>query len=90
MLSMDYRAALSRLAAEGKSFDYIFLDPPYKMGVEEDAVKAIEKLGILKPDGRIIIEAAAVTPFDFIEDTGFEIIREKKYGSNKHLFIAYK
>ncbi|MBQ5933020.1 MAG: 16S rRNA (guanine(966)-N(2))-methyltransferase RsmD [Lachnospiraceae bacterium] len=90
VLSMDYRAALSRLAAEGKSFDYIFLDPPYKMGVEEDAVKAIEKLGILKPDGRIIIEAAAITPFDFIEDTGFEIIREKKYGSNKHLFIAYK
>ena len=60
------------------------------MGIEEDAVKSIEKLGLLKPDGWIIIEAAAVTSFDFIEQTGFQIIREKKYGSNKHLFIAYK
>ena len=90
VLSMDYRSALSKLALERKSFDFIFLDPPYRMGIEEDAVKSIEKLGLLKPDGWIIIEAAAVTSFDFIEQTGFQIIREKKYGSNKHLFIAYK
>ena len=90
VLMLDYRSAFNKLRMDGKSFDIIFMDPPYKMGLEEDAVCEIERCGILKRDGRIIIEAAAATAFDFIEKTGFEIVREKKYGSNKHLFIAYK
>ena len=90
VLPMDFKSALNKLAAEGRKFDIIFMDPPYRLGVEEEAVTTVEKYGLLKPDGRMIIEAFSSTSFDFIGNTGFEIVREKKYGSNKHLFIAYK
>ena len=90
VLRMDVNAAISRMYSQGKQFDIIFLDPPYNREMEKDTIKTLDRYPILKPDGMIIAEASAETGFDFIEETGFIITREKKYGSNKHIFIAYK
>lgn len=36
---------------------------------------------------QIIVEASKETDFSYLQDLGFEIIREKTYKTNKHLFI---
>ena len=38
-------------------------------------------------DTQIIVEASKETDFSYLQDLGFEIIREKTYKTNKHLFI---
>ena len=87
---MDAAGAVRRLFSTGKKFDIIFMDPPYGKGMEQDVIFALNECRILKPDGMIIVEASDDTQFDFVEQTDFLVTREKKYGSNKHIFIAYK
>ena len=82
--------AISRLRSFGKKFDIIFMDPPYDKEIERDVLMELDRNRILKEDGLIIVEASSKTDFNYIEDTCFEITREKNYGTNKHIFIAYK
>jgi len=90
VLRMDAQAAVSRLYSQRKTFDIIFLDPPYRQELEKNILLSLEKYKLLKDDGMIIVEASSDTEFGYLEDSCFKITREKKYGSNKHLFIAYK
>ena len=36
----------------------------------------------------IIVEASRETDFSYAEDLGFDVIREKIYKTNKHVFLA--
>ncbi len=38
----------------------------------------------------IIVETALDTDFSFLEETGLQIVREKDYRSQRHLFIRKK
>ena len=38
-------------------------------------------------DTLVVAEAALQTDMDYAEEYGFEIIREKKYKTNKHIFL---
>ena len=87
---MSAGSAVSKLYSTGKRFDIIFMDPPYNKELEKDVLLALNSYPILKEDGRVIVEASAETEFEYLADTRFEIVREKIYGSNKHIFIAYK
>lgn len=74
---------------EGRyTFDLIFLDPPYCKGLEEDVLRFLSRSGIMKPDTKIIVEAALDTDFDYLEELGFRIVKEKRYKTNKHVFIT--
>lgn len=90
ILFRDAIMALPVLYNQGKRFDIIFMDPPYNMEHEKRVLEQLDKTRLLKEDGMIIVEASANTDFSYVEDTCFTITREKKYGSNKHIFIAYK
>ena len=90
VLRADAKTAVFSLYTKKKSFDIIFIDPPYNRELEKEVLLELDKYRLLKEDGVIIVEASAATEFDYLEDTCFKIAREKKYGSNKHLFIAYK
>ena len=70
------------------TFDLIFLDPPYCKGLEEDVLRFLSRSGIMKPDTKIIVEAALDTDFDYLEELGFRIVKEKRYKTNKHVFIT--
>jgi len=87
---MNAASSIAKLYSMGKRFDIIFMDPPYDKGLEKEVLMALDRSRILKEEGMIIVEASSDTDFDYLEDTSFEIFREKKYGSNKHIFIAYK
>ena len=82
--------AIAKLSSLGRTFDMIFMDPPYDKSIEREVLLTLDRYRILNKEGRIIVEASAGTEFDYLEETGFEIYREKIYGSNKHIFIAYK
>lgn len=87
ILQCDAADAVRRLFDEKKHFDIIFMDPPYEKGFEKLILEGISKMPILETDGIIIIESSVKTDFDFAAALGFEVTREKVYGSNKHVFL---
>jgi len=87
VIPYDVMNALSSLGAKKAAFDIIFIDPPYRMGLEKEALTLISRYGLLKDDGLIIVESSVETPFDYLEDIGLTCVRNKEYGSNKHIFI---
>ena len=87
LLSMEASGALRTLEGND-SFDYIFMDPPYQSGMEQEVLIYLAGSGLLKEDGVIIIEAAADTDFSYVSGMGLKVIREKKYKTNKHIFVS--
>lgn len=86
LISADVLAALRSL--EGKyRFDYIFMDPPYKSDLEREVLIQLSKSQLLKEDTVIIVEAALDKDFSYVADLGYEIVKEKRYKTNKHLFL---
>ena len=85
-LTSDVMNALYRLEGE-KVFDYIFLDPPYDRELERKVLEYLSDSDLVYEDTQIIVEASKDTDFSYLKDLGFEILREKVYKTNKHLFI---
>ncbi len=70
-----------------KSFDVIFMDPPYENGLEKKVLEALRDNTIAGKDSLIIVEAAVETDFSYADELGFEITKDKNYGSNRHVFL---
>lgn len=86
LLTMDVIGGMMSL--EGKyTFDLIFMDPPYRQGMEKDVLTYLSQSRIVKPDSRIIVEASLDTDFSYANSIGFEIERIKKYKTNMHVFL---
>lgn len=69
--------------------DIIFMDPPYDQLLEKTILEKLSKTNILKVDSMIIVEASLKTEFDYLEELGFVVLKEKKYKTNKHVFIGF-
>lgn len=70
--------------------DVIFADPPYSAGYEPVLLQSIARMDYVKDDTLIIVEALLDTDFSFAEGLGFDIIKEKCYKSNKHVWLMRK
>ena len=79
VLNLDYAAAIDRLSREGASFDLAFLDPPYREGISEDAVRMLFERGLIRQDGLVVLEHAADLAPQPIEGV-YRIRRSKKFG----------
>lgn len=84
-------ASLRRLAESGERFNLIFADPPYakKQGDPDHgtnllASPAIHKL--LEPGGILVLETM-VTKHDSSVIAGWEVIRDRAYGSTRILIL---
>ena len=77
-------AAISQLEHEGSSFDIIFLDPPYGMGLLGQTLDALGRSRILSPEGILIAECHVDEPEPPAEPFILQDIRE--YGSTRMLF----
>ncbi len=86
LMSMDVFAALSRLNGTRK-FDYIFMDPPYNQELEKKVLEYLREMDLLTEQGIIIIEASKETDFSYVEDLGYQLVKEKIYKTNKHIFL---
>ncbi len=72
VINTDYKKYLKEV---DEKFDIIFLDPPYRAGLMNKALKIIEERKLLNEGGIVVCE------FENIKiETNLELIREKKYG----------
>ena len=77
ILRGDFTKMLRKISRQQKTFDLIFIDPPYKENLAETALELIGEFELLNSDGLIIVEYGA----DEILDTkNFESIRKINYG----------
>ncbi len=85
VLKQDTFVALQMLEYKG-SFDIIFMDPPYHHELEQRVLEYLTMSSLATPDTLIIFEAALDTPIDFLDRLGYELVKEKCYKTNKHVF----
>ena len=71
-------------------FDFIFMDPPYEQNLEKKVLEYLANSSIINSETLIIIEAGQETSFDYLEELGFYMVKEKKYKSNRHVFLSLK
>lgn len=71
--------------AKNIQFDFIYLDPPYKLDVLKQCLDLIAKNQLLKKYGKIIIETNIDTTIDAPNE--LIIIDERIYGKTKFIFI---
>lgn len=86
VLQMDVLQGIAWLQGR-EAFSIIFMDPPYKEGLEEKTLRALLKTSLVDANTRLIVEASLERDFSFAEQLGYEIEREKRYKTNKHVFL---
>lgn len=70
-----------------KQVDLVFLDPPYDRDYEKKVLQVFQNLSYITEETLIVVEASLSTKFEYLQELGFEITKEKKYKTNKHVFI---
>ena len=63
------------------------MDPPYNSGLEQEILEVLAKSGQITEETMIVVEASLKTDFSYVERWGFQIIKEKCYKTNKHMFM---
>ncbi len=85
MLKQDVFSALRGSICE--EVDVIFMDPPYDQSYEKTALEILSTADYVTEDTLIVVEASLATEFDYVSGLGFEVMKEKCYKTNKHVFI---
>lgn len=85
VLHQDALSALWQIRE--KELDIIFLDPPYGKGLEKEVLLTLSDQPYLTGDTLIVTEALLKEDFSWVSELGFTITKEKRYKTNKHMFI---
>ena len=88
ILSQDAFLSLNNIFE--KEIDVIFMDPPYRQELENQALQILKSMKYVTPDTLIIVEASKETEFAYLDEMGYDLVKEKVYKTNKHLFIRKK
>jgi 16S rRNA (guanine(966)-N(2))-methyltransferase RsmD len=89
VFNTDYSTAISKLNKYGKEFDIIFIDPPYRVGAAQDALREIDKHPILAGSGVVIVEHD--TRDELPDSVGrLCMYRSKQYGNTTLSFYENK
>lgn len=86
----DAYKAVERLSAEGRVYDLIFADPPYRSGGAVGIVSALASAKILAPDGILVVECAyeEKVPAPDGCDGPLRVLRTREYGGSKVVYLA--
>ena len=86
---MDVLSAINRL--KGKDvFSIVYMDPPYSHDYEKDVLTALQHSDIIDEYTTVIVEEKLDSDLEYADECGFDIVRVKKYKTNKHLFLRLK
>ncbi len=85
VLKQDAYSALNLI--HEKSADVVFADPPYEAGLEPGLLAVLSRMPYVNDDTVIVVEALLDTDFSFASDCGFDILKEKCYKTNKHVWL---
>lgn len=69
-----------------KTFDIVFLDPPYGKGLVEPALNNLRQQGYLSPQTLIILEVPTGSETQ-LPDDGLTILDQRTYGAATFLFL---
>lgn len=90
LMETDCMTALRRLVGKVEHFDIVFMDPPYNHEYEKEVLEYLADASFVDEDTTFIVEASNQTSFDYLDELGFAIRKEKIYKNNKHVFIEKK
>lgn len=90
IIENDVLTGLSRVEDKGYIFDFVYMDPPFNKELEKQVLEYLKTSSIIDEDTSIIIEADLNTNFDYLDELGFEVIKNKVYKTSKHVFIGLK
>ena len=83
----DVFKAIESLGRHGESFDFIFLDPPYHLGLGTKTVKALSSSSLLGAGAIVVLETHKTE--DPPENTGkLKTLKIKKHGDTKITFYG--
>ncbi len=85
VIKQEVCSALDAIREE--AVDIVFLDPPYGQGHEKNVLAALRRKPWVTRETLIIVEAALGTDFSWLCQEGFVLEKEKKYKTNKHVFV---
>ena len=84
VINADVCSAVDRINEEA---DIIFMDPPYESGLDVAVLRLLKNAACVTEDTLIIVEATLNRDLKEFEDCGFTVTKEKKYKTNKHVFL---
>lgn len=87
VMASDAVSAIYRLEG-GEPADFIFMDPPYQQQLERQVLEALKNSTLVDEYTTIIIEADLHTDFSYVEEEGYEIVKQKLYKTNQHVFLT--
>lgn len=87
VMATDAFQALRRLDILGQPFDIIFMDPPYRAGLETKIISYLLNSQLVHEDTLIILEASMDMDLSVIEGLPCEVERIKEYKTNCHVFL---
>lgn len=87
LLSMDWRQALSRLAAQGKAFDLVFLDPPYRLSLVPVLALLVDQ-SLLAPGAVLALEHGKGLGPEMASP--FSLRRRRAYGDTEITLLQYE
>jgi 16S rRNA (guanine966-N2)-methyltransferase len=90
VIKRDVITAIRELDSGEYLFDFVFMDPPYKDEIEKEVLIELKKTHIIHEHTQIIIESLVERDFSYVNEMGYEIVKEKKYKTNKHIFLRLK
>ena len=76
LLREDVAGALARLSGQ---FDLVFSDPPYALRAAQGTLEALERNGLVAPEGRVVLERDRREPRPVLS-AAFELVDERRYG----------
>lgn len=85
VLAVDVNTAIRQLELKKETFDYIFMDPPYNKGFEDDVLALLDDSSICTQDTVVIVESSLDTKISDFEK--LKVTRVKEYKTNKHTFL---
>ena len=88
LYAADWRQAVSQMQAEGRRFDLVFLDPPYRLPVLEECCAALADAALLEADALMVLEHRLDTPP--APDARFALWKDRAYGDTAIHFFHYR
>ncbi len=85
VIKQDACSALNSIAEQ--TVDVIFMDPPYGRGQERGVLALLQAKSYVTQDTLIIVETSLDTDFSYLQELGFVTEREKRYKTNRHIFL---
>ena len=85
LVTRDYRAAIGALAGEGRRFDVVFIDPPYKMENTGEMCAALYDGGLLADAFLLVVEHKSGRAPQL--DARFDAFDLRQYGDTEITFV---